>query len=142
MRRALSLARRAARRGEVPVGALVVLEGTVIGQGGNRREATGDPTAHAEMVALRQAARRVGRWRLEGATMYVTLEPCAMCAGALVLARVARLVWGAADPKAGACGSLYNIVQDQRLNHRLEVVGGVLAKECGEVLRAFFRPRR
>ncbi len=124
------------------MGALVVLDGEVIGRGGNRRERTGDPTAHAELVALRQAARRVGRWRLGGATMYVTLEPCAMCAGALVLARVARLVWGAADPKAGACGSLYNIVQDARLNHRLEVVGGVLAEECGEVLRAFFRPLR
>lgn len=142
MRLALRLARAAGRRDEVPVGAVVVLDGEVVGRGGNRRQGTGDPTAHAEMVALRQAARRLGTWRLERTTMYVTLEPCAMCAGALVLARVGRLVFGAYDPKAGACGSLYNIVRDPRLNHRLEVAGGVLGEECAEVLRTFFRARR
>ncbi|MBX5476525.1 MAG: tRNA adenosine(34) deaminase TadA [Clostridia bacterium] len=143
MRRALELARRAADVGDVPVGAVIVSpEGAVLGEGYNRREADGDPTAHAEVVALRQAARALGHWRLEGCTIYVTLEPCAMCAGALVLARVRRLVFGASDPKAGAVGSLYNIAQDARLNHRLEVTSGVLAEEAAALLRAFFRERR
>ncbi|MBE3590910.1 MAG: tRNA adenosine(34) deaminase TadA [Firmicutes bacterium] len=143
MRRALELARGAAEDGDVPVGAVVVdASGRLLGEGRNRREADGDPTAHAEIVALRAAARALGHWRLEGATIYVTLEPCAMCAGALVLARVRRLVFGAADPKAGAAGSLFNIVQDARLNHRLEVTGGVLADEAAALLRAFFRERR
>ena len=109
---------------------------------GNARERLGDPTAHAEVLALREAARRVGSWRLEGCTLVVTLEPCAMCAGAIVLARVRRVVFGAADPKAGFAGSLGDLVRDPRLNHRVEVTSGVLSEECGEVLRAFFRERR
>jgi tRNA(adenine34) deaminase len=128
---------------DVPVGAVVVgADGAVLGVGHNEREAVGDPTAHAEIVALRAAALRVGSWRLSGTTIAVTLEPCTMCAGALVLARVARLVYGAADPKAGAVGSLWDVVRDRRLNHRLEVVGGVLDDECGARLRAFFEGQR
>ena len=139
MRRALEVARSAAAEGEVPVGALVVsAEGELLGSGGNRRESEQDPTAHAEILAIREAARRTGSWRLEGTTLYVTLEPCAMCAGAMVLARVARLVYGAADPKAGWCGSLGDLVRDPRLNHRLEVAAGVLAAECGALLSGFF----
>ncbi len=128
--------------GDVPVGAVVVLGDEVLGAAGNQRERLRDPTAHAELLALRQASRRIGRWRLDGATMYVTLEPCAMCAGALVLARVARLVFGAADPKAGFAGSLGDLVRDPRLNHRLDVASGVSAEEAGEMLRAFFAERR
>jgi tRNA(adenine34) deaminase len=116
--------------------------GEVIGRGHNVREADGDPTGHAEVRALQEAARAVGKWRLDGATLAVTLEPCTMCAGALVLARVGRLVYGAEDPKAGAAGSLWDVVRDRRLNHRPEVVRGVLADECAEVLRAFFRTHR
>ncbi len=142
MREALAEARAAAGQGEVPVGAVVVLAGEIIGRGRNLRETTGDPTAHAEMVAIREAAGRVGCWRLEGATLYVTLEPCAMCAGAMVLARIRRLVYGARDPKAGAAGSLMDIVRDRRLNHRLEVTEGVLEADCGGILREFFRCRR
>lgn len=138
MREALTLAREAAALGEVPVGAVVVREGVAIGHGGNRRETGADPLAHAELLALRQAAATTDGWRLVGCTLYVTLEPCAMCAGALVNARVARLVFGARDPKAGYCGSLGNLVQDARLNHRLEVAEGVLAGECGGLLRDFF----
>jgi tRNA(adenine34) deaminase len=139
MREALAEAKAAADLGEVPVGAVIVAaDGTRLGSGGNRRESEQDPLAHAELIAIREAARRLGSWRLEGTTLYVTLEPCAMCAGALVLARVARLVYGAADPKAGYCGSLGDLVRDSRLNHRLEVAGGVLAEECGAELRAFF----
>ncbi len=139
MREALAEAKAAAALGEVPVGAVIVaLDGTRLGRGGNRRESEQDPSAHAELIAIREAARTLGSWRLEGATIYVTLEPCAMCAGALVLARVARLVFGAADPKAGYCGSLGDLVRDPRLNHRLEVAGGVLAEECGALLRDFF----
>lgn len=139
---ALAEADRAAAAGEVPVGAVVVLGAEIIGRGHNLRESTGDPTAHAEILALREASSHVGHWRLEGATMYVTLEPCPMCAGALVLARVDRLVFGVRDPKAGACGSLMNIVQDTRLNHRLAVAEGILEERCRELLVRFFRARR
>ncbi len=142
MGEALAQARLAAAMGEVPIGAVLVEEGHVIGRGHNLREAECDPTAHAEVVVLRGAARRKGTWHLDGTTLYVTVEPCAMCAGAIVLARVARLVYGVADPKAGAAGSLLNIVQDERLNHRLEVTSGVRAGECAEVIREFFRSRR
>lgn len=143
MRLALDEAGRALPSGDVPVGALVVgPDGDVLGRGHNAREAAGDPTAHAEMVALRAAASSVGGWRLEGCTLVVTLEPCTMCAGALVLARVRRLVYGAEDPKAGAVGSLWDVVRDRRLNHRPEVVRGVLADECGGLLRAFFGTHR
>jgi len=142
MRRALALAEEAAAVGEVPVGAVVVVAGEEIGSGRNRREEDQDPLAHAELLALRAAARRLGTWRLSGATLYVTLEPCSMCAGALVNGRVDRLVYGAADPKAGYCGSLADVVRDPRLNHRLEVTAGVLAVECGRVLRAFFERLR
>ena len=141
MRLALREARRAA--GDVPVGAIVLgPTGQVLGTGRNERERPGDPTAHAEIVALRQAATRLGEWRLTGCTLVVTLEPCTMCAGAAVLARVERLVYGATDPKAGAVGSLWDVVRDRRLNHRPEVISGVLAEECGELLTEFFAHRR
>jgi tRNA(adenine34) deaminase len=143
MRLALAQAAGCAATGDVPVGAVVLdAGGAVLGEGRNEREASGDPTAHAELLALRAAARRRGEWRLPGCTLVVTLEPCTMCAGALVLARVDRVVYGAADPKAGAVGSLWDVVRDRRLNHRPEVVGGVLADECGALLRAFFGDRR
>lgn len=142
MRAALRLAEQAAARGDVPVGALVVLGGAVIGVGGNTREVDADPTGHAEVVALREACRAKRRWRVDGATLYVTLEPCPMCAGALVGARVARLVYGAADPKAGAVRSLYNLCDDPRLNHRMAVVPGVLASESAALLQDFFRRAR
>ena len=142
MRLALEEARAASAEGDVPVGAVIVRDGEVIAQAGNAREREQDPTAHAEILALRKAARAVGSWHLEGCTLYVTLEPCAMCAGALVLARIDRLVLGATDPKAGFAGSLGDIVRDGRLNHEVEVTVGVLAEECGEVLRAFFAERR
>jgi tRNA(adenine34) deaminase len=132
----------AASRGEVPVGALVVSAGVILGRGYNLRETTGDPTAHAEVIALREAARTVGHWRLLETTLYVTLEPCAMCAGALVNARVRTLVYGCADPKAGAVSSLFRVPTDARLNHRLDVVAGIRADECAETLRSFFRRRR
>jgi tRNA(adenine34) deaminase len=138
----LGEARRCTAHGDVPVGAAVVRGGEILAVAGNARELEQDPTAHAEMVALRAAARAMRSWHLEGCTLYVTLEPCAMCAGASVLARVDRVVFGADDPKAGFAGSLGNLVQDQRLNHRTELTSGVLADECGEVLRAFFRDRR
>jgi tRNA(adenine34) deaminase len=143
MRLALEHAAAAAEGGDVPVGA-VVADGTgrIVGAGHNRREADGDPTAHAEVLALRAAAQSLGRWRLDDCTLVVTLEPCTMCAGALVLARVATLVYGALDPKAGAVGSLWDVVRDRRLNHRPEVVSGVLADECGGVLRDWFSARR
>lgn len=128
---------------DVPVGAVVIgPAGEELARGCNAREAIGDPTAHAEVLALRSAAAKLGSWRLSGCTLVVTLEPCTMCAGALVLARVDRLVFGAWDPKAGAVGSLWDVVRDRRLNHRPEVVGGVLAEECGELLRSFFTDRR
>ncbi|MBK9118768.1 MAG: tRNA adenosine(34) deaminase TadA [Phycisphaerales bacterium] len=142
MQEALHLAERALESEDVPVGAVVVLDNRIIGRGYNQREKLHDPTAHAEMLALTAAAEHLGQWRIENATMYVTLEPCPMCAGALVLARVARLVFGAADPKGGACGSLYQLTTDPRLNHRLETNGGVLAEPAAELLRAFFRHRR
>jgi tRNA(adenine34) deaminase len=139
MDEALALARAAAELGEVPVGALVVsAAGHRLGSGHNRREIDQDPLAHAEILALREAARTAGSWRLEGATLYVTLEPCAMCAGALVLARVERLVFGAADPKAGFCGSLGDLVRDPRLNHRVTVRAGVGAHAAEELLKGFF----
>jgi tRNA(adenine34) deaminase len=128
---------------DVPVGAVILDDaGTVLARARNRREADRDPTAHAEMVAIRQAARALGSWRLTGLTLVVTLEPCTMCAGAVSLARLGRLVYGAEDPKAGAVGSLWDVVRDRRLNHRPEVIGGVLAQECGAVLREFFAVRR
>jgi tRNA(adenine34) deaminase len=143
MRLALSVAGRALPGGDVPIGAVVLdAHGAVIGEGFNRRELDADPTAHAEVLALRAAAGEVGQWRLEGCTLVVTLEPCTMCAGALVLARVDRVVFGAFDPKAGAVGSLWDVVRDPRLNHRPEVVAGVLADECGQVLRDFFETHR
>ena len=142
MRLALEEARAAGAEGDVPVGAVVVRGDEVVGRAGNAREREQDPTAHAEILALRQAARAIGNWHLEGCTLYVTLEPCAMCAGALVLARLDRLVLGAPDPKAGFAGSLGDIVRDGRLNHEVEVTVGVLVEECGEVLRAFFAERR
>jgi tRNA(adenine34) deaminase len=143
MRLALAEALLSEPSADVPVGAVVVdAAGAVVGRGHNVREAEGDPTGHAEVRALRAAAEAVGEWRLTGCTLVVTLEPCTMCAGALVLARVDRLVYGADDPKAGAVGSLWDVVRDRRLNHRPEVVSGVLAAESGELLRAFFRSRR
>ncbi|OKK02228.1 CMP deaminase [Streptomyces sp. CB03234] len=142
MRRAMEEAERAARAGDVPVGAVVLSpDGRVLGAGHNEREVTGDPTAHAEVLALRRAAAAVGEWRLTGCTLVVTLEPCVMCAGALVQSRVDRLVFGALDEKAGAVGSLWDLVRDRRLNHRPEVVQGVLAEECAALLTRFFRDR-
>jgi len=142
MAEALAEARRAAAEGEVPIGAVLVVEGRIAGRGRNARERLRDPTAHAEILALQEAARTLGRWRLTGSTMYATLEPCPMCAGALVNARVDRLVYGVADPKAGAVDTLFDIVRDARLNHRVAVTSGVLAEECGAMLREFFRERR
>jgi tRNA(adenine34) deaminase len=142
MRDALASARRALAHGDVPVGAAVVKDGVVIARGRNARERDSDPTAHAEIVAIRRAARRLGSWRLSGCTLYVTLEPCAMCAGAMVLARLPRLVYGATDPKAGFTGSLGDLVRHPRLNHRVDVTKGVLAAECGRILVEFFRERR
>ena len=142
MRAALEVARARSASEDVPVGAVIVRGEDVLATGGNRREADQDPTAHAEMVAIRAAARSLGNWHMDGCTLYVTLEPCAMCAGALVLARVDRVVFGASDPKAGFAGSLSNLLADLRLNHHPEVIGGVLEDECGEVLRVFFRERR
>lgn len=142
MRRALAEAELAQSEGEIPVGAVAVLGDQVIAAGRNRREAARDPTAHAEILAIKEAARTLGAWRLTGVTLYVTLEPCAMCAGALVLARVDRVVFGTRDPKAGAVGSLMNLLCDPRLNHRAEVVEGVLAGECSALLKAFFRRLR
>lgn len=143
MREALAEARSAPDTGDVPIGAVVLdAEGTVIGRGRNEREADGDPTAHAEVLALREAARVRGEWRLEGCTLVVTLEPCTMCAGAAVLSRVARVVFGAYDDKAGAVGSLWDVVRDRRLNHRPEVISGVLADECTLMLQEFFATHR
>ena len=138
MREAIAEARIAERKGEVPVGAVVVHEGKVIGRGHNLRELSQDPTTHAEMIAIREAAKALDSWRLIDTTLYVTLEPCPMCAGALVNARVPRLVWGCNDPKAGATETLYTIGSDPRLNHRFECVSGVLAEECSALLRGFF----
>ncbi len=139
---ALELARSAGEAGEVPVGAVVTHNGRVVGQGANARETSGDPTAHAELVALRQAAKSLGTWRLTGTTMYVTLEPCPMCAGGLVAARLGRLVFAAPDPKSGACGSLYNLCADPRLNHELPVERSVLADSARHLLVDWFSAKR
>ncbi|HVJ75462.1 MAG TPA: tRNA adenosine(34) deaminase TadA [Casimicrobiaceae bacterium] len=142
MDEALALARAAAARGEVPVGAIVVRDGQAIGRGGNAPIADSDPTAHAEIAALRDAARSLSNYRLPGATLYVTIEPCAMCAGAILHARIARVVFGAADPKTGACGSVVDLFAEPRLNHHATVTRGVRADECGALLSAFFAARR
>ena len=142
MKEALAFARIAFGEKEVPVGAVVVRDGKMIGRGRNRREAAADPTAHAEIEALREAAGAAGTWRLDGATLYATLEPCAMCAGAAVNARIARIVFGCADPKAGYCGTLGDVARDARLNHRCAVDGGLDAQESAELLQLFFRARR
>jgi tRNA(adenine34) deaminase len=141
MTHALEEARAAAAAGDVPVGAVVVHEGTIVGRGRNCRELDGDPTAHAEIVALREAAKALGQWRVE-ATLFVTQEPCPMCAGAIVNARVSRLVYGCPNPKAGAVTTLYQITTDPRLNHRVEVVGGIRSDECAAILKAFFAELR
>ena len=139
MLRALDEARQAPTHGDVPIGAVVLgPDGSVLSVGHNERELHGDPTAHAEIVAIRRAAARLGEWRLEGCTLVVTLEPCAMCAGAIVAARIARLVFGAYDPKAGAVASLFDVVRDPRLPHRTDVRGGILETECGAALRSYF----
>ena len=142
MRLALEEARSAAAGGDVPVGAVIVRGDEILAKAGNAREREQDPTAHAEILALRRASRAIGSWHLEGCALVVTLEPCAMCAGAVVLARLDRLVFGASDPKAGFAGSLGDLVRDGRLNHEVDVTVGVLAEECGEILRAFFAERR
>lgn len=142
MWQAIAEAETAREDGDVPVGAVIVCDGRIIGRGHNQREKLNDPTAHAEMIALTAASSFVGSWRLERCTLFVTLEPCAMCAGALVLARIDRLVYGADDPKTGACGSLFSIPTDERLNHRVSVDKGVLADECSGLLREFFAAQR
>ena len=143
MRTAIEQARRAETHHDVPIGAVLLdPQGELVAAAGNERELTGDPTAHAEVLVLRRAAAAAGTWRLDGHTMVVTLEPCTMCAGALVLARVERLVFGAFDPKAGAIASLWDVVRDSRLNHRVQVMGGILATECGRLLVDFFRTHR
>lgn len=142
MRLALEEAEACLDSGDVPVGAVISRDGDMLASAGNARERMQDPTAHAEVLALREASDISDSWRLDGCTMYVTLEPCAMCAGAIVLARVDRMVFGARDPKAGFAGSLGNLLQDERLNHRVDLTGGVLEDECGELLRVFFRDRR
>ena len=142
MARALEHAKQATSHNDVPVGAVVVRDGEVLAAAHNRREVDQDPTAHAEILALQAAARELGSWRLENCWLYVTLEPCTMCAGAIVLGRLPQLVYGASDPKAGAAGSLYDLVREPRLNHRVDVIAGVMEQECGDVLRAFFRAAR
>jgi tRNA(adenine34) deaminase len=142
MRLALREAERALEHDDVPVGCLVVLDGEVIAAARNERELRKDPTAHAEVLALREASKHIGRWRLDGCALYVTLEPCAMCAGAIVLARVPRVVYGATDPKTGAAGSVFDVLAEPRLNHRPEVAGGLLAEDSGDLLRTFFASRR
>ncbi len=142
MRLALAEAERALEHSDVPIGAIAVRQGEIIGLGYNRREADQDPTAHAEMIALREAAAALGLWRLDDVTLYCTLEPCAMCAGAMVLARLPRLVYAAADPKAGAAGSVFDLTRHHRLNHRLHVEGGLYADEAAELIRKFFRQLR
>ncbi|MDW7684909.1 MAG: tRNA adenosine(34) deaminase TadA [Bacillota bacterium] len=142
MREALVEALKAFDKGEIPIGAVMVRDGKIIARDHNRREENHDPTAHAEVLVIREAGKTLGGWRLSDSTLYVTIEPCPMCAGALVQARVPRLVYGAADPKAGAVHSLYTITEDQRLNHRLEVTGDVLAEEAANLMRHFFRSRR
>ncbi len=142
MRIALDLAQRAAAAGEVPVGAIVVKDGDIIGRGSNAPITTHDPTAHAEIRAMREAAQHLGNYRLVGCTLYVTLEPCAMCSGAIQHARIAKVIYGASDPKTGACGSVVNLMAEPKLNHHTEIEGGILATECGEILSSFFAARR
>ena len=142
MAQALKEALKAASKGEVPVGAVIVAEGRVVSRGHNLRESKKDPSAHAELIAIRSAAKKLGRWRLSGTTLYVTLEPCLMCMGAIILARIPRLVFGPLDPKAGACGSLYDIAADSRLNHSVNVSAGVGANESSELLKSFFHKLR
>lgn len=142
MKRALALAKKAETIGEVPIGAILVKDGRIIGRGFNRRESQNDPTAHAETIAIRQAARKLDAWRLTDTTLYVTLEPCPMCMGAIILARIKRVVFGCFDPKGGAAGSLYNLADDSRFNHRVKLSTGIMEKECSEVLSAFFRTLR
>ena len=142
MQLALDLATQAALNGEVPVGAIVVKDGVIIGRGSNAPIGLHDPTAHAEVLAMREAAQYLGNYRLVDCTLYVTLEPCAMCSGAMQYARIAKLVYGASDPKTGACGSVVNLMSEQKLNHHTEVLGGVLAEQCGAVLTTFFKQRR
>ena len=142
MRAALEQAKLAQAAGDVPIGAVVVRDGRIVAAAYNRRIIDADPTAHAEMLAIRAAARAIGDWRLTGCTMVVTIEPCCMCAGAIVLSRIDRLVYGSADPKAGAVGSLYNICADERLNHRPQIISGVLAEDCQDLLRRFFQAQR
>jgi tRNA(adenine34) deaminase len=142
MQQAIALANQAASNGEVPVGAIIVKDGNVIGRGCNAPISLNDPSAHAEMLAIRDAAKTLGNYRLTGCTLYVTLEPCAMCAGAIQHARLSRLVFGASDPKTGACGSVVNLMAETKLNHHTEVIGDVLAKECGAILSTFFKQRR
>jgi tRNA(adenine34) deaminase len=142
MQIALDLARQAALNNEVPVGAIIVKDGVIIGRGSNTPIGLHDPTAHAEIIAMREAALHLGNYRLVDCTLYVTLEPCAMCAGTMQHARIKRLVYGASDPKTGACGSVINLMREPKLNHHTELLGGVLAEECGAVLSAFFKQRR
>jgi tRNA(adenine34) deaminase len=142
MQLALNEAEKAAEEGETPIGAVAVLNRKIIAKARNKREIWNDPTAHAEIIALKKSAKKLNRWRLTGLTLYVTLEPCAMCAGAMVLARIDRLVFGCTDPKAGACGTLYNILQDKRLNHQVEITTGVMEKECSALLKKFFKQLR
>ena len=142
MQRALQLARQAASEDEVPVGAVLVCQGRIVGSGYNQREQLEDPTAHAEMIAITQAAAELRSWRLDQCSLYVTLEPCPMCAGAIVQARIPRVIYGASDPKAGAVQSLYQLLSDVRLNHRAEIVSGVMASECGRILTEFFEGKR
>ena len=142
MKEALKEARKAALNNEVPVGAVVVNDGKIIGRGHNRPVSLADPTAHAEIIALRRAAKKLGNYRLPGIDMYVTIEPCSMCAGAMVQARIARLYFGAKDPKAGAAGSVLNLTSNKKLNHRIKVQGGILAEECREIIQGFFKAKR
>ncbi|MDE0635351.1 MAG: tRNA adenosine(34) deaminase TadA [Candidatus Poribacteria bacterium] len=142
MEKALELARQASEKGDVPVGAILVKDDTCIAAAHNLRELSGNPIAHAEMLVIQEASQKVGNWRLTGTTLYVTLEPCAMCAGAIVLARIPKVVYAADDPKAGAAGTLYNILQDERLNHQVELIRGVCAEESSALLKTFFKNRR
>ncbi len=142
MQKALKLAQKAAERGEVPVGAVLVLDGQVLALGSNRREQWKTPLGHAELIAVQRASQKLGSWRLLNSTLYVTLEPCVMCAGALVQARISKLVYGARDPKGGAVDSLYRVAQDPRLNHQIEIVSGILENECSQILKDFFKMRR
>ena len=142
MRRALELARQGGEKGEVPVGAVLIRDGVPLAEAFNLREQRGSPIAHAEMLVIQDAAEKVGNWRFTDTTLYVTLEPCAMCAGAIILARIPKVVYATTDPKSGAAGTLYNILQDERLNHRVELISGVLAEESSALLKAFFRQRR